>query len=259
MANAVDVLRAGGILRPEITVAAAQRAGLDLASAAAMIMGETAGGRMIYGHDNVSTGGIYTKGGPVTQANYRAFRLAQQAGKIGRQGVGDAQLTSEEFISRAEQIGPGPWDPFCNQLAGFIGLADRQRRLGLQDGFRSYNGSGPAAVAYGLKRIGERNSWAARLGGSAVGGAAKPVGGSGADSIPALEEGNTGAAVAKLQAWLNRMYPAYSKIDLGPKRYGPQTRAVIAEFQRRSGIVGGDGRNIGPQTRGALWNAGYRP
>ena len=76
-----------------------------------------------------------------------------------------------------------------------------------------------------------------------------------------LRVGDTGPAVAQLQTWLNAMYPAYSKLDVGPQRYGPQTVAVIREFQRRSGVTGSDadGTIIGPRTSAALLAAGYRP
>jgi hypothetical protein len=40
--------------------------------------------------------------------------------------------------------------------------------------------------------------------------------------------------------------------------YGDQTTAVVKEFQRRVGIKGGDGRNIGPQTRQAMYQFGFR-
>ena len=72
-----------------------------------------------------------------------------------------------------------------------------------------------------------------------------------------LQSGATGPAVARLQAWLNHTYPAYSKIDLKPQRYGPQTIAVVKEWQRRSGLVA-DGV-VGPRTWAALLAAGYRP
>jgi Glycosyl hydrolases family 25/Putative peptidoglycan binding domain len=73
-----------------------------------------------------------------------------------------------------------------------------------------------------------------------------------------LREGDTGPIVAALQAWLNATFPLYSHIDLGPQRYGPQTVAVIAEFQRRAGVSGEtDGRVIGPDTWAALELHGY--
>lgn len=264
MATLTDVLRANRIQRPEITIRAAAQAGLELASACTMLIGESGGGRMVWGSDGVATGGTYVKGGPVTQANYLAYRSAMKAGRIGRQGVGDAQLTSAEYQDRGDALG-GCWDPYANQLSGFTGLSRLQRAYGLQQGFRRYNGSGPAAERYGAQKMADRNRWASILAGnagvpSAAGAPPAPApNGAGPASIPALVEGNTGAAVAKLQGWLNRMFPAYSRIDLAPQRYGPATRAVIAEFQRRSGIRTGDGRNLGPQTRDALWAAGYRP
>ena len=52
---------------------------------------------------------------------------------------------------------------------------------------------------------------------------------------PSLREGDRGPAVAALQSWLNATFPSFSQIDLRPQRYGPQTVAVIAEFQRRAG------------------------
>jgi Phage tail lysozyme/Putative peptidoglycan binding domain len=74
-----------------------------------------------------------------------------------------------------------------------------------------------------------------------------------------LREGERGPDVAALQAWLNKTFPSYSRIDLGPQRYGPQTIAVIAEFQRREGVTGpdADGRIVGPRTWVALERHGY--
>lgn len=80
----------------------------------------------------------------------------------------------------------------------------------------------------------------------------------GPDSIPDMAYGQTSDSVRHLQDWLNRMLPFYSHLPV-TGFYGDLTAKVIAEFQRRVGIVGGDGKNCGPQTRRALWNAGYRP
>ncbi len=43
----------------------------------------------------------------------------------------------------------------------------------------------------------------------------------------------------------------------GPARYGPQTVAAVAEFQRRSGVIG-DGRNVGARTLAAARSLGYQ-
>lgn len=174
MTDAATVLAQFGIKRPAITIAAAQQAGLELAVACAMLMAESSGGQMIWGHDGAPSARrtdqhgavIYQFGGPVTQANYTAYRAAQRAGLIPRQGIGDAQLTSEEFVARAERIGPGPWDPFCNQLAGFIGMANRIVQYGLFGGLKAYNGSGPAAIRYANELFAQVTAWRTHLAGA---------------------------------------------------------------------------------------------
>jgi len=80
----------------------------------------------------------------------------------------------------------------------------------------------------------------------------------GPDSIPDMAYGQNSPAIGRLQDWCNRVFPAYSHLPV-TGYYGDMTTAVIAEFQRRSGIAGGDGRNVGPKTKAALWTAGYRP
>jgi peptidoglycan hydrolase-like protein with peptidoglycan-binding domain len=55
-----------------------------------------------------------------------------------------------------------------------------------------------------------------------------------------------------------RMFPAYNRYTPNGI-YGPATAAGLKEFQGRSGVSGGDGRNVGPQTKQALWKAGFRP
>ena len=59
---------------------------------------------------------------------------------------------------------------------------------------------------------------------------------------------------------MNGTFPLYSHIDLGPRRYGPQTAEVVAEFQRRAGVNGHDvdagGRMIAAPTWAALEHFG---
>lgn len=78
-------------------------------------------------------------------------------------------------------------------------------------------------------------------------------------TIPDMEYGQRSTTIAKLQDWLNTTFPAYSHIDPVSGYYGGQTTAVIKEFQARAGVSGGDGRNIGPQTKAKLWAYGFRP
>lgn len=68
-----------------------------------------------------------------------------------------------------------------------------------------------------------------------------------------LRTGSRGAAVRRLQAGLNRVFPRYSSLT-EDGIYGRRTAAVVREFQRRSGLAA-DGI-VGRKTRAAL--ARYR-
>lgn len=258
MTNAADILAAGGIRNAAAVVAAAQAAGLELAAAAAMLEKESAGGQNLWGHDGVATGGAYVMGSPVTEQAYRAYKQALATGRAGRQGVGPCQLTYYTLQDEADAAG-GCWRPEVNLRVGFRHLQSLIKAHGVRTGFARYNGSGPAAEAYGADVARRYASWQARLRGTST--AAVPAGPAAPGTPGTLRQGDTGSAVAKLQAFLNDNYPAYSKIDLGPQRYGPQTVGVIREFQRRSGVTGSDadGTIVGPRTWAKLLEAGYRP
>jgi hypothetical protein len=68
-----------------------------------------------------------------------------------------------------------------------------------------------------------------------------------------LRTGSEGVAVRRLQAGLNRTFPAYSRLAVDGK-FGPATDRVVREFQRRSRL-GVDGV-VGPVTRAALKRVG---
>lgn len=76
--------------------------------------------------------------------------------------------------------------------------------------------------------------------------------------IPDAVIGQTSEFIRRVQVWANQKFPLYSHL-VADGVYGPETAKVLAEFQRRAGIVGGDGRNIGPQTKAAMWRFGFRP
>lgn len=145
-----------------ITAAVAEKVGL--AVAATILMNETGGGRNIYGHDRVDTGGYYAKGGPVTRDNYLGYRAAMKAGKIKRQGVGPCQCTSAQYQDTADLLG-GCWDPVANMRSGFRGMGALIGKYGVRQGARRYNGSGPDAEAYGVKFEARYNVWRQRLAG----------------------------------------------------------------------------------------------
>lgn len=253
--SAVDVLTQGGIRNPQLVIETAQATGLELAAAAAMLEKESSGGRNLWGHDAVATGGAYNKGDEVTQGAYLRYKQAIETGRAGRQGVGPCQLTYYTLQDQADNLG-GCWDPRHNLRVGFQHLAGLIRAHGVKDGFRRYNGTGTAADRYADDVMAKLGAWRARLAGTTPAPSA-PSGGTPAT----LQQGATGPAVAKLQTWLNRNYPAYSRIDVGPQRYGPQTVSVIRQFQARSNITGpdADGTIVGPRTWAALIAAGYRP
>lgn len=78
-------------------------------------------------------------------------------------------------------------------------------------------------------------------------------------SLPDLAYGQTSNAVKSLQAFLNayNWRPALPLLPL-TGYYGPETTAILKAAQAQMGIVGGDGRNVGPQTKAALWARGWR-
>jgi len=247
--DTLTVLAQHGIERPAAVVELAALTGLELAAAATLLEKESSGGRNVYGRDPVETGGFYEKGGPVTRASYLKYKAHRS--ELGAQGVGPTQLTFPAFQDRADERG-GCWDWRVNTLVGFEILSGLIKAKGVRSGFRAYNGSGPPAEAYAADAMKRLQAWRDRL-------VATPVPATGRAT---LREGDTGPEVAAVQRFLNRTFPAYSHIDLAPRRYGPQTAKVIAEFQRRAGLSGqgvsATGRFVGPPTWGALEHFGFR-
>ena len=140
----ITVLTHGGILQAADVASIAAAADLDLAAAATLLVKESGGGRNVWGHDDVVVApNTYVKGGPVTESNYTAYLAAVRAGRAGRQGCGPTQLTFGPFQQRADDLG-GCWRFDINCRVGFDILANHIRTRGVQDGFRAYNGSGPA-------------------------------------------------------------------------------------------------------------------
>lgn len=240
--NTVTVLADHGIQRPSEVIELAARAGLELAAAATLLQKESDGGRNIYGHDPVQTGGFYDKGGPVTKANFTDYKKHRK--QFGAQGVGPVQLTLPAFQDRADARG-GCWDWRVNALVGFEILAGSITARGVHDGFRAYNGSGPAAERYADDAVAKLGVWRQRLHG--------PM--NVLHTRPTLREGDVGPVVSSVQHFLNATFPLYSHIDLAPRRYGPQTVAVVAEFQRRAGVHGANVDPAGRMIAGPTWAA----
>src|SRR5919108_2223888 len=163
-ATLIDRLRAGGIVRPKTTIAEAQRVGLELKYACALLEKESAGGHNVFGHDPT----IFVGAGEVTREKYVAYK--QRRGTTHMQGVGPCQLTWWEFQDQADREG-GCWRPEINMRVGFRHLSDLMKKMGPALGAQRYNGSGPAAEAYSRDLLAKAARWEARLAGAKLPGA----------------------------------------------------------------------------------------
>lgn len=268
MPTPADILTTGGLVNTDLAVTAAQAAGFELAILATLLQQES-GGRNVWGSDGVPTGGAYTKGGPVTEANYAAYKRALAAGTAGRNGCGPLQLTAADWQTQADNLG-GCWRWDINAKVGIDVWTAHRRRFGNErDAFVAYNG-GPGAVlnratkrnaaaeGYGDKAMTRLAVWRQRLAGAGPAPADPPAGDG--SSLPTLTWGMRDPAVGRLQTFMRTKYPLYAK-DLPTTNYfGDQTADVMAEYQARCGIRGADanGRSIGPRTKPFLWRDGYR-
>lgn len=222
--STTDVLAAGGIQRAADVSALAEAARLELAAAATLLGMESGGGANIWGHDAVPTGGAYVKGGPVTEGNYRAYRDALLGGKAKPQGCGPTQLTWRPYQALADTRG-GCWRWEVNAAVGFEVLAGHLREHG-DRGFAAYNGSGPAARAYGERAAGLLASWRRRLG---------------VLGNRTLRRGDRGDDVRELQ---KQLHVAVDGV------FGPGTEAAVRAVQAARGLAV-DGI-VGPLTWGVL-------
>lgn len=106
--------------------------------------------------------------------------------------------------------------------------------------------------------LGTRDDFTKLLGPNAPPAPPPPPPDPGPGSIPLMARGQTSDVVRALQSWANSTFPAYCHINPVSGYYGDQTTAFVREFQRRAGIVGGDGQNVGTKTREAIWSYGFR-
>ena len=113
----------------------------------AVLMMETGGGNNEFGHDPT----IAIGWGVVTEAKYAAYvKLRDVTGEL--QGVGPCQLTARSLQDEADAAG-GCWQPEHNLGVGAHYLAGLYKEHGsdVQACCAAYNGSGPAAEAYGTR------------------------------------------------------------------------------------------------------------
>ena len=158
MTSDVEILARHGIVNSGAVVSIARSLDLDVALAATLLEKESGGGANVWGRDPVETAGAYVKGGPVTRTNYTAYRAARARKACGQQGCGPTQLTMDAYQLQADAAG-GCWDWAANVRTGLGILAGLIRHAGERDGFRRYNGSGPAAEAYGADAMTKAARW----------------------------------------------------------------------------------------------------
>jgi hypothetical protein len=126
----------------------------------ALALCEKEGGfRMVYGHDPVRNPA--PKGGHVTRSNYAQYKRDRKAG-MGMQGVGHTQLTWYAFQDQADALG-GCWKPYPNLVVGFANLRRLINAHGKEKGAAAYNGTGPAAEAYGRDFVRKQEAWHKRV------------------------------------------------------------------------------------------------
>jgi hypothetical protein len=142
-------LRRLGVVNPVWTIRAAKLADIELAVLVAVLFMESSGGDNVFGHDPTICAGW----GEVTKAKYAAYlRLRAETGQC--QGVGPCQLTSASLQTEADNAG-GCYLPIHNLAVGAHYLAEilAAHKGQLLPSLTAYNGSGPAANAYGQRAV----------------------------------------------------------------------------------------------------------
>ena len=142
-------MKRGGIVYPAITLQEAERAGITLSLACALLDQESAGGRNVWGGDNAPNGGTSDlRWKTVIEGRYKQYKRQRgPEGMGGRQGAGPCQLTWHTFQDRADDLG-GCWKPECNMRVGFTDLEAMIDRHGLAEGLEHYN-TGSTTTAKG--------------------------------------------------------------------------------------------------------------
>lgn len=154
--TALQVLQDHDVLKPRVVIEEAKRAGLPLRYALAMLQKETGiPQKNIFGCDHGAGKAFCHQN--VTEARVKKLLASNLAN-----GVGWTQLTYRPFVFEAQKLG-GAHKPRFQMRVGFKVLAGLQDQFGPQQGFARYNGSGPAAQAYGREAMQFANTWGKRL------------------------------------------------------------------------------------------------
>jgi hypothetical protein len=147
-----EILRDNKVVNPRVVVDEAKRARLPLRFALAMLEKETGiPQRNIFGCDHGEGKALCHEN--VTEARVKALQRSGLAN-----GVGWTQLTFPPLVVEAQKAG-GAHKPRFQMRVGFRLLKSHMDQLGVQQGFRAYNGTGPAAEAYGRDAVKIAERW----------------------------------------------------------------------------------------------------
>jgi hypothetical protein len=138
-------------------LAACNSTGLPLSYGLTLLEKES-GFQNVFGHDPVRNP---VKGGRVTQARYAEYKRHRKRGE-GMQGVGYTQLTWFAYQDQADALG-GCWRPYPNIVVGFRLIRNLTHVHGIQKGAARFNGTGPAADAYGRDFLARQRKWHVRV------------------------------------------------------------------------------------------------
>jgi hypothetical protein len=152
----LKVLQRHDVEKPSVVIEEARRAGLRLDYALAMLEKETGiPQRNIFGCDHGA-------GKAFCHEHVTEHRVKKLLDSGLANGVGWTQLTYRPFVIQAQSLG-GAHKPRNQMRVGFNVLADLIRANGPERGFARYNGSGPAADAYGREAVRIAKKWHDRL------------------------------------------------------------------------------------------------
>lgn len=153
-----------GVVYPRHTLLACKHVGASLAVCCTNLYLESGGGRNIWGGDPGGSGlPISMRETEVTHIVYEMYSHNVDALGEGVQGCGPTQLTARTLQKGADARG-GCWVPQHNMAEGFLFMRQLIAAAGnIQLGFQHYNGSGPAAVAYGERAFALYRLWVARF------------------------------------------------------------------------------------------------
>jgi hypothetical protein len=156
----IGVMQLHGSVDPYNALAAAVYTGLPLAVVCTTLDMESGGGRNTWGGDpggNALPRQWFETS--VTLPKWNVYWANVHAGYVVN-GCGPMQLTSQGLQQMAQDRG-GCWLPYPNMVVGAIFMQELLNQTGgdIRLAYQHYNGSGPAAIAYGWHAFSLYQQW----------------------------------------------------------------------------------------------------